>query len=172
MDKKCNNCNKSIIIEKAGNNDILSKLLIKWSSLEILIFLKIIYQIITRDKINEFEFCDDFNFTDNDKIYSFTEYLNFIIQKTENEDLNNYYLILKSLIIISIIVDSRVKLFIFGNHDKLQKISESFNEKIDIGLYIFKCKDIINHYKNNYIPLEDIGFYATKEWESIGFYCI
>jgi len=175
MEKNCKNCNKSEIIYKSGNNDILSLILVKYSLLEINCFLKIIYQIMIKERNYDFEYCEEFNFTFNEKTYSFQEYLIFIIKKIENinnEDQNEYYLLLKSLFIISIIIDSRVKLFIFGDHDKLKKISNPFNKKINFESFIFQCQKIIEDYKNNFIQLNDIGFNSTNEWLDFGFYCI
>jgi hypothetical protein len=185
----CIGCNESQKIYKTGgNNNIISLILIKYNLKQLNCFMLIILTILKREKIHEFELnqLNQFSLIENGYEMNFENYLELKINEIDlfhnnleygfiDKDLktqeNEYIFLLKSLFIISLIYDKRIKLFIFGDHTKLLPItSESISSKIDINLFFLKCNELINDFKNKIKQLYDIGYYITIEWVCIGLY--
>lgn len=163
-------CNKCIPFKSGGNNHILSLLLIKYSKDRLKCFMLSIHMIISRERIYHCEIStlDTFNIKEDNKEFTFEEYLLLKIHSSLPE--NDYFFMLRSLFIISLINDERVKLYIFGDHTKITTFSSKLNPKVNITLFLTKCEQIIESFKNNDIPLTDIGYYASNEWRDIGLF--
>ena len=168
-------CNKCLEYRTGGNNHILSLILIKYSKLQLKCFMTIIHNIIIQKKIYNFEQSEleSFHIKENNIDYTFEQYLIYKIDSISliNND-NDYFFILRSLFIISLLYDQRVKLFIFGDHTKISKISTKLHSKINITLFLTKCEHIIDDFKNNIITLTDIAYYSSNEWREIGLFVI
>ena len=182
----CKECTDSQLnYNTGGNNNIISLLLIKYTLKQLNCFMKIILMIIKREKNYYCENNELYNFSFIDSGLTFRidhfielkieEINNFILVKDKGELIdhkkeNEYFWLLKSLFIISLIYDQRIKLFIFGDHSKLLSISDLISPKIDINLFLLKCNEFINDFKNNQIQLYDIGFHISNEWKDLGLY--
>jgi hypothetical protein len=166
-------CNKCQISRTGGNNNILSLILIKYSREQLKCIMTMIHRIIIKEKIYDFELnhnIEDFNITEDNQIYTFEQYLFLKINDREIDD-NDYFFTLKSLFIISLIYDTRVKLYIFGDHTK-SRFSTKINPKIDIKLFLTKCEQIVDDFKQKHLQLNEIAFYAITEWIEIGLYVL
>ena len=161
-----------------GNNSIISIVLTKYDLLSLIKFMEVIHVILTSNKKFMFEIIHNFNITEDSYTYTLDEYVYKKINESYHIIGNNetdviivthYMFILKSLFIISIIMDNRVKLFILGDHDLFNGIACKINmEYIDI--FLDECIDNINDFQNNGIQLTDIAYYATMKWCDIGLY--
>lgn len=178
--KICKECKTyKNIIKSGGNNDLISLVLIKFSLEQVISFMKIIDKIITNTINFKFERSELFNFNIRENLsLSFSDYLKLYLGELSIEGINinnennyNKLLILKALFILLLINDDRVKLFVFGDHNKNDYYSEKLNKNINLKQFLDICNNLYIDFKNNHLSLSDIGYYSIQEWNKIGLYC-
>jgi len=174
---QCKSCHDSLLKYcTGGNNDILSLFLIKYNLDEMITFMKILYEILIYNYDTEFDqqlAIENFYFHENDREYDLAEYIDINIKRiNEIDNQNTSYFILKSLFIIALVKNLRIRLFILGDHDYL-KLLNTFPPKYnEIGNFINKCDVFINDYQNPNLAysFQDIGYSASIEWVTDGLY--
>lgn len=182
----CRGCYESQnIYNSGGNNTILSLLLVKYTLKQLNCFMNLILMIIKKEKIYccEINELDNFSFTDYGSIFRFDQFIELKINEIDKflilkelgfeqniQKENEYIWLLKSLFIISLIYDQRIRLFIFGDHTKFLLFADLMPKTINIALFLLKCNELIDDFKSKHIQLNDIGHYITNEWVELGLY--
>lgn len=173
----CKSCHDSLLKYSAGgNNDILSLFLIKYNLDEMIIIMKILYEILIHKYDTEFDKqleIENFYFEENGLNYDLTEYIDINIKRIkEIDDQNTSYFILKSLFIIAFVKNLRIRLFILGDHHYLNLLNTFPPQYPGIGNFINKCNDFIINYQNPEFAFsfQDIGYSASIEWKNEGLY--
>ncbi len=173
----CKSCHDSFLNHcTGGNNDILSLFLIKYNLDEMIMFMKILYEILIHNYDTEFDqqlTIENFYFNENDKEYDLSEYINININRIkEIDNQNTSYFILKSLFIIAFVKNLRIRLFILADHSYLKLLNTFPPTYNGIGDFIHKCDGFINDYQNPNLAysFQDIGYSASIAWITDGLY--